>query len=158
MTWLDATPYDPGPARRRKIRIFIAVVVILVLAAVAWMNRYWSEEHVVGKFFAALQNKDYETAYGIYYADPQWKTHPDKYSIYPLNQFIQDWGTGGQWGVIRSYKVNGSSTCSSGASGVVGRRAGSISRATTSGSPPAAGFSIWATRSANALAAAFTTC
>ena len=119
MTLLDATPYDPGPSRRRKIRILAAVVVILVLAAVAWTNRYWSEERAVDKFFAALQNKDYETAYGIYYADAQWKTHPDKYSKYPLNQFIQDWGPGGQWGLIRNYKVNGSSTCSSGASGVV---------------------------------------
>jgi hypothetical protein len=51
--------------------------------------------------------------------DPQWKHHPDKYPRYPLNQFIQDWGAGGQWGIIKSYKVNGASTCSSGASGVV---------------------------------------
>ena len=48
-----------------------------------------------------------------------WKQHPDKYPRYPLNQFIQDWGAGGQWGIIKSYKVNGASTCGSGASGVV---------------------------------------
>ena len=119
MTLLDATPYDPAPARRRKIKILVAIIVILVLATVVWTNRYWSEERVVDKFFATLQNKDYETAYGIYYADSQWQTHPDKYSKYPLNQFIQDWGPGGQWGLIRNYKVNGSSACSSGASGVV---------------------------------------
>ncbi len=114
MTLLDAKVYDPAPARRRKIRILVAVVVILVLAAVVWMNRYWSEKRVVDKFFNALQTKDYETAYGIYFADPQWKQHPDKYPRYPLNQFIQDWGAGGQWGVIKSYKVNGASTCGSG--------------------------------------------
>lgn len=119
MTLLDAKVYDPAPARRRKIRILVAVVVILVLAAVVWMNRYWSEKRVVDKFFNALQTKDYETAYGIYFADPQWKQHPDKYPRYPLNQFIQDWGAGGQWGVIKSYKVNGASTCGSGGSGVV---------------------------------------
>ena len=119
MTLLDAKVYDPAPARRRKIRILVAVVVILIVAAVVWMNRYWSEKQVVDKFFNALQTKDYETAYGIYFADPQWKQHPDKYPRYPLNQFIQDWGAGGQWGVIKSYKVNGASTCSSGASGVV---------------------------------------
>jgi hypothetical protein len=83
------------------------------------MNRYWSEKKVVDKFFNALMTKNYETAYAIYYADPQWKQHPDKYSKYPLNQFIQDWGPGGQWGTISNYKVNGASTCSSGASGVV---------------------------------------
>ena len=54
MTLLDAKPYDPGPARRRKITILIAVVVILILAGVVWTNRYWSEEQVVNKFFAAL--------------------------------------------------------------------------------------------------------
>lgn len=119
MTLLDATPYDPGPARRRRIRILAAVIVILIVAVVVWTNRYWSEKRVVDKFFAALMTKDYETAYGLYFADPQWKQHPEKYPRYPLNQFIQDWGPGGQWGTIRNYKVNGASTCSSGASGVV---------------------------------------
>ena len=119
MTLLDAEEYDPRPARRRRIRILAAVIVILIVAAVVWMNRYAPEKRVVDKFFAALQNKDYETAYGIYYADPQWKEHPAKHPKYPLNQFIQDWGPGGQWGLIRSYRVNGASTCSSGASGVV---------------------------------------
>jgi len=119
MTLLDATAYDPAPARRRRIRILAALIVIFVLAAAVWMNRYLPEKRVVGRFFAALMNKDYETAYGIYYADPQWKQHPDRYSKYPLSQFIQDWGPGGQWGTIRNFKVNGASTCSSGASGVV---------------------------------------
>lgn len=119
MTLLDAEVYDPGPARRRRISILAAVIVVVILAVAVWMNRYWSEKRVVDKFFAALINKDYETAYGLYFADPQWKQHPDKYPRYPLNQFIQDWGPGGQWGIIRHYKVNGASTCSSGASGVV---------------------------------------
>lgn len=119
MTLLDATPYDPGPARRRNIRILVAVIIILVLAAVVWTNRFWPEKRVVDRFFAALMNKDYETAYGLYFADPKWKEHPDKYPRYSLNQFIQDWGAGGQWGAIRKYEVNGASTCSSGASGVV---------------------------------------
>ena len=71
MTLLDATPYDPGPARRRRIKILTAVLILIVLGIVGWMNRYWSEERIVGKFFAALQSKDYETAYAIYFADPQ---------------------------------------------------------------------------------------
>jgi hypothetical protein len=119
MTLLDAAPYDPRPARRRRIKIVAALALIVLLAAVVWMNRYRPEKQVVNKFFAALMNKDYDTAYGIYFADPQWKEHPGKYPRYPLNQFIQDWGEGGQWGIIRSYKVNGASTCGSGASGVV---------------------------------------
>ena len=65
MTLLDAMPYDPGPARRRKVKIVVAAVIVVVLAVAVWMNRYWSEERVVGRFFAALKSKDYETAYGI---------------------------------------------------------------------------------------------
>ena len=119
MTLLDATPYDPGPARRRRIKILTAVLILVVLGIVGWMNRYWSEERIVGKFFAALQSKDYETAYAIYFADPRWKQHPAKYSRYPLDQFTQDWGPGGQWGAINKYKVNGASGCSGGGSGIV---------------------------------------
>ncbi len=87
MTLLDAKPYDPGPARRRKIKILVAAFVVIVLAVIVWTNRYWPEERIVGKFFAALKNKDYDTAYAIYFADPQWKEHPAKYSRYPLSQF-----------------------------------------------------------------------
>lgn len=119
MTLLDAAPYDPGPARRRGIKILAAALLVVVLGIVAWMNRYWREERVVGKFFAALKNKDYESAYALYFADPQWKDHPAKYSRYPLSQFTEDWGPGGQWGVINTYKVYGASSCSGGGSGIV---------------------------------------
>lgn len=119
MTLLDAEVYDPRPARRRRNRIITAVVIILVVITVVWTNRFWPEKRTVDKFFNALEKRDYETAYGIYFADPQWKEHAARHSRYPLNQFTQDWGTGGPWGVINSYKINGASTCSSGASGVV---------------------------------------
>ena len=36
-----------------------------------------------------------------------------------MNQFTQDWGPGGQWGAINSYRVYGASSCSGGGSGVV---------------------------------------
>jgi hypothetical protein len=119
MTLIDAKQYDFARDRRRRIRIVSALIVILVLAWLVWSHRYWPEKRVADKFFAALMNKDYETAYGIYFADPQWKQHLEKYSKYPLNEFVQDWGPGGQWGVIKGYKVNGASSCPGGGSGVV---------------------------------------
>ena len=119
MSLLDAPPYDPARERRRRIKIVSAVVLIVVLALVVWMNRYWPEKHVADKFFAALLNKDFETAYGIYFADPQWKQHPEKYPKYTFNEFYLDWGPGGEWGVIKSYEVYGVSSCAGGGSGVV---------------------------------------
>ena len=68
-------------------------------------------------FFAALQQKDYEKAYGIWMADPAWKQHPNQHARYPYNEFYRDWGPGGDWGVVRSYKLLGSASL--GSSGVV---------------------------------------
>src|SRR3989475_9618041 len=82
------------------------------------MYRNWPEEHVVDEFFAALQKNDFEKAYGIWMHDPNWKQHPDKYSQYPFNDFYRDWGPGGEWGIIKSYKVYGSTSPRGGCNGV----------------------------------------
>ena len=31
-----------------------------------------------------LQNQNYEAAYGIWFHDPQWKQHPERYKKYSL--------------------------------------------------------------------------
>ncbi len=118
MTLLDAKEYDPAQERRRKIKIASAVFVILVLAWLAWTYRNWPEERAVGHFFNALEQKNYEAAYGVWMHDPDWKQHTEKYSAYPFNDFYRDWGPGGDWGLIRSYKVYGSVN-PSGGSGVI---------------------------------------
>jgi hypothetical protein len=117
-TIFTAPQYDPAKERRRNRLIWTIVLVVLVVAALAWLFRFWPQEHLVGNFFQALQNKDYETAYGIWVADKNWKQHPDKFSQYPFREFYQDWGPGGEWGAIRSYKVEGAAH-PKGGSGVV---------------------------------------
>jgi hypothetical protein len=120
MTLLDAPTYDPAKARRRKIKIAAAIVVVIVLAGLSWMYRNWPEERVVDKFFSALQHNDYETAYGIYFNDPGWLQHRQKYSQYTYADFYRDWGPGGEWGLIKSHRIYGSaSTKGLGSGGVV---------------------------------------
>jgi hypothetical protein len=119
MTLLDAKSYNPEKERKRRIRIISSVALVLVVALVVWFNRFWPEKHVAEKFFSALQKQDFATAYGVYYNDPNWKQHPQNHSQYPFNEFWQDWGPGGQWGLIKSYKEYGTSTCPGGGSGVV---------------------------------------
>jgi hypothetical protein len=108
MTLLDALPYDSAKARRRKIRIAASIVVVVVLATLAWMYRNWPEERCVNKFFAALEHQNYEAAYGIYFNDPTWLQHRQKYSQYTYADFYRDWGPGGEWGLIKSYRIYGS--------------------------------------------------
>ena len=108
MSLLDAPEYDPSRERRKKLLTLGAVLLLAVLAAAGYRFRNWSEERVVDRFFAALQGKDYETAYGIWLADPDWKQHRDRYTNYPYGDFYRDWGPGGEWGLIRSYRIEGS--------------------------------------------------
>jgi hypothetical protein len=105
MTLLDAPIYDPAKARRRKIAIAVSIVFVILLAVLAWMYRNWPEEHAVDKFFAALQNHEYETAYGIYFNDPAWLQHQQKYPQYTYADFYRDWGPGGEWGLVKSHKI-----------------------------------------------------
>jgi hypothetical protein len=120
MTLLDAQPYDSAKARRRRIKIIVAVVVVIALAGLGWMYRNWTAEHTVDRFFAALQHSQYETAYGIYFNDPTWQQHQQKYPQYTYADFYRDWGPGGEWGLVKSYKIYGSAnTKGFGAGGVV---------------------------------------
>ena len=119
MTLLDAKEYDEAGARRRKKLIVSIIGTILVIAALAYAFRYWPEERLVDKFFAALENQQYETAYGLYMADPDWRQHPQKYSLYPYSDFYRDWGPGGEWGRVKSYKIYATGECPKGGSGVI---------------------------------------
>jgi hypothetical protein len=119
MTLLDAQQYDEAAARRRRNRIASAAVLLLIVLWLAWTYRNFPEERIVSRFLDALQNHDYEAAYSIWMHDPQWKQHPQKYSNYPFNEFYRDWGPGGEWGLIRSYKIYASGTPKGGGSGVV---------------------------------------
>jgi hypothetical protein len=119
MTLLDAKEYDSEKARKTRMRIVTAVTLLIVLLVVGWWFRYWPEERVVGHFFGALQKQDYKAAYGTWMHDPEWSQHPNQYPKYPFNEFYRDWGPGGQWGLIKTYKVYGASSCPGPGSGVV---------------------------------------
>jgi hypothetical protein len=119
MTLLDAKEYDGARERRRRKMVAGIIAVIVLLAAVIWVNRFWLQKRIAEHFFAALQKQDFETAYGIYFADPQWKQHIQKHPQYPFNEFWQDWGPGGEWGLIKTYEIYGESNCPGGGSGVV---------------------------------------
>ena len=106
MGLMDAKEYDPRPTQRLW-RAIGALGLLLVIAFVGWwFFRYWPEEHTVNKFFEALERQDFETAYGIYQGDPDWKQHPQKYTEYALPQFKLDWGPSSDYGAITSHQID----------------------------------------------------
>jgi hypothetical protein len=117
MTLFEAEPYDPARARKRRVRIITIVVVVIVAGLLAWHFRYWREEHQVDKFFDALQHQNYEQAYGVWMNDPNWKQHPEKFSRYPFGEFMKDWGPGGEWGIVKSYRIDGTAVPQGGNAG-----------------------------------------
>ena len=106
MALLDAKEYDPRPAQRRRRVALILVVAGLATFILWWLFRYYPEKRAINQFFDAIEHKDFETAYALYFADPNWKQHPQKYDQYPLAQFMLDWGPSSDYGVITSHKVD----------------------------------------------------
>jgi hypothetical protein len=107
MTLFEAQPYDAAAARKRRLRIVALACLVVVIALLWWLFRFWPEEHVADRFFDALQQQNYEQAYGIWMHDPDWKQHPEQYARYTYNDFIKDWGPSGEWGIIKSHHVDG---------------------------------------------------
>lgn len=114
MTLLDAKQYDAARERRRRLCIIGIVIAILVLAWVAYHLRNYPERHAVDKFFTALERQDYDAAYGIWFNDPKFKEHPQKYANYPYSDFYRDWGPGGEWGLVKNHSVDCSLATESG--------------------------------------------
>lgn len=127
MTLLNAPEYDSRRANRiRNVLIGIAVLIFLFIVLTlagymtghGWLFSNLGAEHEVDRFFTALEAKDYAKAYGIYYNDPDWQKHPEKYSGYPLERFTEDWTTYSPVnGPITSHKVYISRTDGSGTFG-----------------------------------------
>ena len=118
MTLLDAKQYDAAPARRRHRITLVLVILLLVAAWLAYHFRNYPERTAVNRFFAALQKQDYEAAYGVWFNDPGWRQHPQKYPNYAFNDFYRDWGPGGEWGLIKSHAID-CSLSPGGGSGVI---------------------------------------
>ncbi|HTZ84915.1 MAG TPA: hypothetical protein VMB66_17060 [Candidatus Acidoferrales bacterium] len=119
MTLLDAKEYDPEKGRKRTRRIISIVAIVVIVLGLVWWFRYWPQEHVVGNFFSDLKEQNFKAAYGLWMHDPSWEQHPQAHAKYGFNDFYRDWGPGGEWGLIKTYKVYGASTCPGPSSGVV---------------------------------------
>src|SRR5260370_3494281 len=107
MGLMDAKEYDPRPARRR-LRLILAAAAIVVIPLLVWFFffRFWPEKHAVNKFLEAIERQDFDSAYGIYNADPDWKQHAQKYNQYPLSQFKLDSGPSGDYGQITKHSID----------------------------------------------------
>lgn len=116
MTLLNAPEFNAQKEKRTRNVLVGSGLLIIVLGIIAltgfvlghgWFFINLPVEHRVDNFLAALQAKDYPRAYGIFYNDPNWQQHPDKYKDYPLERFTEDFTTESDWkGPVTSYHVD----------------------------------------------------
>ena len=118
-TIFTAEHFDPEKARRKRQIIVGIIALLVILGGLAYIFRYWSYEHVVDRFFTALEKKDYQQAYAIWQNDPNWQQHTAQYKNYSYADFYRDWGPGGDWGIIQTHKVEGATTRKRGSNGVI---------------------------------------
>jgi hypothetical protein len=114
MTLMDAQQYDETRDRRRRRLIIIIVIAVMFLVWLAYHFRDYPERHAVANFLTVLTRQDLEGAYAVWFRDPNWKQHPQKYSNYTFGDFTQDWGPASEWGTIKNYSVDCSLSSGSG--------------------------------------------
>ena len=116
MTLLNAPEFDEKKETARRNLLIGTGVAVLGIAIVAftgfamghgWLFLNLPAEHKVSTLLAAVEAKDYAKAYGIFYNDPGWQQHPDKYKDYPIQRFTEDFSTESDWkGPVTSYHVD----------------------------------------------------
>jgi hypothetical protein len=91
---LDSTAEEP---HSKLLRYSITAVVFIALLSLGiwWLLRFRTEERTVKGFFDALVAGQTEEAYRI------WKPQP----TYSYKDFLDDWGPGGYYGPVKSYRM-----------------------------------------------------
>ncbi len=126
MTLMNAPAYDARKENLIKYSLISAGVLFfaLIVATFAgfisghgWLFTNVYTEHRVNRFFTAIEQNDFATAYGIYQNDSDWQKNPAKYSGYPLNRFQEDWTRYSPVGPIHSHHVDKSVSDGSGSFG-----------------------------------------
>lgn len=84
--------------QKSRVMLFTVAALALTLAVVLWFTfRYYPEKRAAAHFFDALVAGDTNKAYEL------WKPS----ETYRLSDFTADWGPGGYYGPVKSYKIMG---------------------------------------------------
>ena len=97
-------PINPVWERRKK-RLWIAAAVVVVEAPLLYFQfKNWPVERAVRRFLTALQEENYQRAYGL------WKPAPS----YRYQDFLRDWGKESEYGKVTSFEITHSRDRASG--------------------------------------------
>lgn len=96
LTLMDASPFDRERARRRNWIILAVIIALIIAIGIYSYWPYYEARKTVNHFMTAIVRGNYQEAYAIWQADP---------AQYSMDSFMQDWGPGSPYGVIKTYKI-----------------------------------------------------
>ena len=95
----DPPPVRP-PWRYRRLAITVGAGVVIAAITIAILLRFHTERATIRQFMNALVVENFQSAYQI------WKPSPS----YSFQDFMQDWGPGGYYGPVKSYRIDNHQT------------------------------------------------
>jgi hypothetical protein len=120
MTLLDAPVFNEARERRRRIMLWSASVLVLVLFVAWWLvagrpvdwpwrwNNHLMGRVTANRFLSAVEKNDMAGAYGIWLHDKNWQQHPSLNGPYTFERFQRDWSPESrenEYGSIKSHKI-----------------------------------------------------
>jgi hypothetical protein len=105
---LDSDHEEPKSKLRRYV-ITGVVFALLVTWGVWYLVRFYPEKHAADRFFDALVAGDMPRAYQL------WKPS----ASYTFRDFLDDWGSAGYYGPVKSYQIESVQAPPQGGSGVI---------------------------------------
>ncbi|HEY2472685.1 MAG TPA: hypothetical protein VGI45_33175 [Terracidiphilus sp.] len=110
---MDAPKFDARRENRnRNLGIAAIIAAVLIFFGTIsyvldkpWQLWHWPADHRVNRFFAAVESGNLQQAYGVWNNDPNWQAHPTQYGAYDFTQFQKDWGSGSDYGTIKSHQI-----------------------------------------------------
>jgi hypothetical protein len=103
--------YGEGDERRGKIikALVISLVALLVIGGTAFFIFHnYRQEQQVKRFFALLEQKDYQAAYVLWV-----RTESDRKG-YSYDTFLKDWGPEGDHRDVSDFRISRSRSCGNG--------------------------------------------
>jgi hypothetical protein len=101
---MSSSMFDPPrlrpPFKYQRQVITVAAGVVIVAITIAILLRFHTERATIREFMNALVSENYQAAYKI------WKPSPS----YSYQDFMQDWGSNGYYGPVKSYRIDNHET------------------------------------------------
>ena len=110
MGYLDA--YGEGVERRHRIIkiLLLSLLGLLILGALAWWRfRNFREDQALDRFFQALRNRDYKTAYASWGCTVEQPCRD-----YSYEKFLEDWGPKSPHADVAAMQITDTKSCSTG--------------------------------------------